>query len=80
VYYAYASPEPQGFGAARVRPAQARYDTTLGEFVLPYEAVRKSADPDATLLAFMESTYLAAAERAGWNVAELQHPLATALP
>jgi hypothetical protein len=78
VFYSYALPEPEGFRAAEVAPPQARYDATLGEFVLPYEAVRTAADPDAVLLAFMESTYRAAADRAGWPRQELdaQDPLA----
>jgi hypothetical protein len=44
----------------------------LREFILPYEAVRQSADPDATLLEFLQSTYEAAADLAAWNRAELE--------
>lgn len=76
VFYAYAVPQPAGFETARVQPAGARYAGSLGEFLLPYEDVRTAADPDATLLAFMESTYRAAAERAGWDIGSLQHPRA----
>jgi len=66
VFYAYAYPEPPGFAAAPV-PAEARYDDTLREFVLPYEAVRRAPDPDALLLAFLQDTYVAAADRGGWD-------------
>lgn len=65
-FYAYAYPEPVGY-AGRLLDGGARYDTTLGEFVLPYEAVRAAANPDATLLQFFQSTYEAAADAAGWD-------------
>jgi hypothetical protein len=67
VFYAYAYPEPPGFRAAPVQPADAVYDTGLGEFLLPYESVRTAESPDATLMAFLESTYAAAADAAGWD-------------
>jgi hypothetical protein len=66
-FYSYAYPEPRGFATAAVRPAAARYDATLGEFILPYAAVRASADPAADIQAFLESTYAAAADLAGWD-------------
>jgi hypothetical protein len=72
LFYAYAYPEPAGFAEAPVAPAQARYDTSLGEFVLPYEAVRTAADPDAALMAFLQSTYAAAADHAHWPRAQLE--------
>ena len=71
-FYAYAYPEPEGFASWPVEPAEARYDASLGEFVLPYEVVRSSADPDATLLAFLQSTYEGAASLASWNRAALE--------
>jgi hypothetical protein len=71
-FYAYAYPAPPGFREARAEPAQAFYDPALGEFVLPYNAVRTSADPDATLLAFLRSTYEAAASLGGWDRAALE--------
>lgn len=74
VFYAYAVPEPPGFREAAVAPPAARYAEALGEFLLPYEEVRRSARPEALLLEFMESTYLAAAERAGWDLDALRHP------
>ena len=73
-FFAYAYPAPAGFPEARVRPAQARFDVRLGEFVLPYDAVRESADPDAALLDFAQSTYEAAANLAGWDRAGLERP------
>jgi hypothetical protein len=66
-FYAYAYPEPAGFPEAVVRPAAARYEPALREWVLPYEAVRRSADPDAALLEFLQSTYEAAATLGGWE-------------
>src|SRR5688500_17285154 len=51
-FYSYAYPSPDGFGAARVEPGEARFDEALGEFVLPYEAVRSAEEPDSALLSF----------------------------
>ena len=67
MFYAYAYPTPEGFAETPVRPEAARWDEALGEFLLPYEAVRASADPDAALTAFLQSTYEAAANAAGWD-------------
>ncbi|GAA3718310.1 DUF5996 family protein [Gordonia hankookensis] len=66
-FYSYAYPEPAGYRTATVSPSGARFDENLGEFVLPYTAVREAADPDATLLEFLQSTYEVAADRAGWD-------------
>ncbi|GAA2738462.1 DUF5996 family protein [Actinocorallia aurantiaca] len=75
VFYSYAYPEPPGFREAPITPPEAHYDEPLGEFVLPYETVRKSPDPDAVLLSFLQSTYEAAATRADWNRPALErHP------
>jgi hypothetical protein len=71
-FYAYAYPEPAGFPAAAVRPAAAHFDPKVGEFILPYDAVRRSSDPDADVLAFFESTYAAAADLAHWDRAALE--------
>lgn len=71
-FYAYAYPEPAGFREAPVAPVAARYDAALGEFLLPYEAVRTAADPDAELMAFLTSTYEAAASLGGWDRAALE--------
>jgi hypothetical protein len=74
-YYAYAYPEPDGYREAAVDPPAAAYDAGLGEFVLPYEAVRTAADPAATLLAFLQSTYDAAARSGGWDRTGLEREL-----
>jgi hypothetical protein len=71
-FYAYAYPEPAGFKDAPVRPAAARYDPTLGEFILPYSAVRAAADPDGALLDFLQDTYVAAADLGRWDRAALE--------
>jgi hypothetical protein len=66
-FYAYAYPEPKGFAEWKVAPSEAYYDTNFREFLLPYAAVRKSADPEAALLSFCQSTYEAAAKLGGWD-------------
>jgi len=73
-FYSYAYPAPQGFSSAQVRPAAARFDQALGEFILPYEAVSESADPDEALLAFLQSSYDAAADLGGWQRGRLEGP------
>jgi hypothetical protein len=65
-FYSYAYPSPPGFADAKVEPAEAFFHQQLGEFLLPYEAVRQSSDPDATLLAFLQTTFDAAARLARW--------------
>jgi hypothetical protein len=72
VFYAYAYPEPDGYRDAAVAPSGARWNDELGEFVLSYELVRTSADPDATLLTFLQSTYEAAASTARWDRGSLE--------
>jgi hypothetical protein len=67
VFYAYAYPEPQGYPSALVRPAEAYFDARLGEFSLPYDAVRRAADPDAAVLEFLQTTYEVGADLAGWD-------------
>jgi hypothetical protein len=74
IFYSYAYPEPPGYAQSSIASAQARFDSTLSEFVLPYEAVRQSADPDSTLLQFLQSTYEAAADCAHWDRAALEAP------
>jgi hypothetical protein len=66
-FYAYAYPEPAGFKDAVVRPSAARYDPSLGEFVLPYTSVRAARDPAADVLDFLQTTYVAAADLAKWD-------------
>jgi Family of unknown function (DUF5996) len=67
VFYAYAYPEPTGFGRAAIAPAAASYSAAFGEFLLPYEAVRQAAAPDDLLLEFLQSTYQAAADLGRWD-------------
>ena len=73
-FYSYAYPEPEGFRARPVTPG-ARFDETLGEFILPYDTVRSAAQPDALLLDFLSTTYAAAAETGGWDRAALDCPI-----
>lgn len=67
IYYSYAYPEPQGFAAAKVEPAEASYYSALHEFILPYDAVRTAKSPDETLLAFAQSVYDAASTLGHWD-------------
>jgi Family of unknown function (DUF5996) len=76
-FYAYAVPEPSGLKESPVQPAAAYYHRELGEFILPYEAVRTSADPDAAIQLFVNSTYERAATLAGWDRAALERPATT---
>ncbi len=71
-FYSYAYPPPPGFDTAAVRPAAASFNTTLGEFILPYEAVRTAANPEQMLLDFLQSTYDAAADLGKWDRAALE--------
>jgi hypothetical protein len=66
-FYSYAYPEPDGFSASRVEPSTAYFSRELGEFVLPYEAVRTSDDPDRAVAQFLQSSYEAAANLGGWD-------------
>ena len=66
-FYSYAYPEPAGFRAVKARPDAAFFSEALGEFVLPYDAVRTADNPDRALLDFLESTYQAAANAAKWD-------------
>ena len=71
-FYAYAYPEPPGCPDAVIAPVSASYDLRMHEWILPYEAVRRAPDPDATLLEFAQSTYEAAADLGGWERALLE--------
>jgi hypothetical protein len=66
-FYSYAYPEPAGFRTMPVRPDAAFFSEALGEFILPYDAVRAAAQPDQALLEFLQSTYEAAANAAKWD-------------
>jgi Family of unknown function (DUF5996) len=71
-FYCYAYPEPASMAAAKLKTPGAFYDAQLKEFVLPYDAVRSAADPDATLMSFLQETYEAAANGASWDRAALE--------
>lgn len=71
-FYAYAYPEPAGFATAPIKPGAAFYSTDLGEFILPYDAVRQSESPDSTLMDFLQSTYEAAADLGSWDRGSLE--------
>jgi hypothetical protein len=71
-FYSYAAPEPLGLKDAVVRPAGAFYSRDLSEFVLPYDAVLEAASPDSALMDFLQSTYEAGANLAGWDRASLE--------
>jgi hypothetical protein len=66
-FYVYAYPEPAGYGDTPLRTAAACYDKNVGQFILPYDAVRQARDPDALLLGFLQETYDAAADLAKWD-------------
>jgi uncharacterized protein DUF5996 len=66
-FYVYAYPEPAGYGDTRLRTAEGFYDRNVGQFILPYDAVRTARDPDALLLGFLQETYDAAADLAKWD-------------
>jgi Family of unknown function (DUF5996) len=71
-YYSYAYPGPDGFKDFVILPEEAFYDSNLGEFILPYEAVQKSNTPDSLLMDFLQSTYTAAATTAKWDRSKLE--------
>jgi hypothetical protein len=73
-FYSYAYPEPEGYAAARVQPDSAFYSRELREFILPYDAVRRTAAPREAVLQFLESTYAAAADLGHWDRAALERP------
>ncbi len=66
-FYSFTYPQPGGIESASVSPASARWESSMGEFLLDYEDLRNSKDPDSDLLAFFESTYKAGADLAGWD-------------
>lgn len=72
LFYSYAYPAPEGYAESRIQPAQVRWEPELSEFILPYEAVRTSSTPEADLMAFLQSTYEAAADLGDWARADLE--------
>ncbi len=71
-FYAYAYPEPAGFGAAPIRPAGAFYNQDVGQFLLPYDAVRQTSSPDDAVMEFLQSSYDAAANLSKWDRGALE--------
>jgi hypothetical protein len=63
---------PPGYARYAIAPPLARFDPNFGELILPYESMRQSADPDAALLEFLQSTYKAAANCAQWDRSALE--------
>jgi hypothetical protein len=72
MFYSYAYPEPPGYAQSPIKPDFASFDKKFGEFVMPYEAMRQSPDPEAALMEFLQSTYEAAANCARWDRAALE--------
>jgi hypothetical protein len=71
-FYSYAYPSPKGFASARAKPNEAFFSEALGEFILPYDAVRMAADPERALMEFLQSTYEAATDLGSWDRAALE--------
>ncbi len=72
-FYAYHYPMPPGYGEALIQPPGAYYNTTMNEFILPYETARNSPDWQESVLTFFESAYEAGASLAQWDRAALEH-------
>ena len=66
-FYSYAYPMPTGFAQAKIEPEGAIWSTQMGEWLLPYEAVRTATDPETALMSFLQTTYRAAADLAAWD-------------
>jgi hypothetical protein len=77
-FYSYTAPEPPGLIEEPLSPAEASWVPRGGSHlaVLRYDDARAAADPRATVLAFLESAYLAGARQAGWDIDKLRHPRA----
>lgn len=80
MFYSYAYPEPSGYREYSIAQGAGSFDKNFGEFVLPYEDMRLSADPDATLLSFLQGTYEAAANCANWDREALEVSPVPAIP
>jgi len=72
--YSHTVPEPPGLPDHRIRPDSASFSSTMKEFLLPYEEVRRSQDPAGAILEFAQSTYEAGSELAGWDQTALAYP------
>ena len=73
-FYCYAYPEPPGFGQVRIEHDATFYDQDLGQFILPYDAVRQARSPDDEVMSYLQRTYAAAADLAGWDRSALERP------
>ncbi len=71
-FYSYTAPAPEGLAEAKVKPEQAYYNAEMGLFLLLYDDLRNAADPDATLIEFLQTTYEAGANLANWDRASLE--------
>ena len=71
-FFSYAYPEPMDFASAPMRPDATYYDMDLGQFILPYDAVRQAQSPDAVLMDYLHSTYAAAADLGHWDRSALE--------
>lgn len=72
VFYAYCYPAPAEFSQQPVKPHEAFYSAEMGEFMLLYEVVQRSDDPEGVLLQFLQTTYEAAANTGRWDRRELE--------
>jgi hypothetical protein len=79
-FYCYAAPSPAGLAEAKVEPPPAFFESKMGEFLLKYDDVRKQPSPEKTVRAFLDSTYAAAADKAGWDRAALERNYASKTP
>ena len=68
-FYAYAYPAPEGFAQATLSPPAARWDATLGEYVLDWDDVCASANPRATAIKFARSAFHHACSVCEWDPA-----------
>ena len=78
MFYAHASPTPEGFASASMEPQAARRNADLGEFPLPHEAAKTAPDPEGALMRFLQTTHDAAANAAGWDRDALDRALGCA--
>ena len=68
-FYAYAHPAPEGFAAASLSPAAARWDDAMGEYLLDLDDVLASPDPHDSALSFARSAFQHACLVCGWDTA-----------
>ncbi|WP_372636935.1 DUF5996 family protein [Fodinibius sp.] len=66
-FYSYAYPEPEGYRDSVIKPQDALYNEDLGDYLLPYQAVKNASNPDETLLDFLQTTYKAEAVNGKWD-------------